>query len=92
MTKRKKEIYLVIINAIRQGLQKIFPQVNKNLVDLFEPLPHVLANSRRENNTNKLYINYFIKWQKWTNQLPEVNTTPAEEIYVIFVHFEPFSK
>ena len=45
-----------------------------------------------ENNTNKLYINYFIKWQKWANQLPEVNTTPAEEIYVIFVHVEPFSK
>ena len=69
-------------DAIRRGLQKIFPQVNKNLVDLFESLPHVLANSR-ENNTNKSYINYFIKWQKWANQFPEVNATPAEEIYVI---------
>ena len=59
--KKGKENYLVIIDAIRQGLQKIFPQVNKNLVDLFESLPHVLANSR-ENNTNKSYINYFIKW------------------------------
>ena len=28
-------------------------------------------------------INYFIKWQKWANQFPEVNATPAEEIYVI---------
>ena len=47
-------------DAIRQGLQKIFPQVNKNLFDLFESLPHFLANSRK-NNTNKSYINYFIK-------------------------------
>ena len=66
-TKKRKEHYLVIIDAIRQGLQKIFPQVNKNLIDLFEFLPHVLANSR-ENNTNKSHMNYFIKWQKWTNQ------------------------
>ena len=29
--KKIKENYLVIIDAIRQGLQKIFPQVNKNL-------------------------------------------------------------
>ena len=36
-----------------------------------------------ENNTNKSYINYFIKWQKGANQFPEVNATPAEEIYVI---------
>ena len=43
-------------DAIRQG----FPQVNKNLFDLFESLPHFLANSRK-NNTNKSYINYFIK-------------------------------
>ena len=28
-------------------------------------------------------MNYFIKWQKWANQFPEVNATPAEEIYVI---------
>ena len=28
-------------------------------------------------------MNYFIKWQKWTNQFPEVDATPAEEIYVI---------
>ena len=28
-------------------------------------------------------MNYFIKWQKWTNQFPEVNATPAEEMYVI---------
>ena len=27
-------------------------------------------------------VNYFIKWQKWANQFPEVNATPAEEIYV----------
>ena len=50
-------------DAIRRGLQKIFPQVNKNLVDLFESLPHVLTNSR-QNNTNKSYISYFIKWKK----------------------------
>ena len=36
-----------------------------------------------ENNTNKSYINYFIKWQKWANQFPEVNATPAEKVYVI---------
>ena len=40
---------------MRQGLQKIFPHVNKNLVDLFEYLPCVVANSR-ENNTKKWYI------------------------------------
>ena len=80
--KRKKRTLLVIMDAIRQGLQKIFPQVNKNLVDLFEFLPHVLANSR-ENNTNKSYMNYFIKRQKWANQFPEVNATPAKEIYAI---------
>ena len=28
-------------------------------------------------------MNYFIKWQKSTNQFPEVDATPAEEIYVI---------
>ena len=44
--KKGKENYVVIIDAIRQGLQKIFPRVNKNLVDLFESLPYVLANSR----------------------------------------------
>ena len=65
-----------------QGLQKIFPQVNKNLIDLFESLPQVLSNSR-ENNIKKLYINYFVKWQKWANQFREVHATPAEEIYVI---------
>ena len=27
-------------------------------------------------------MNYFIKWQKWTNQFPEVNAMSAEEIYV----------
>ena len=66
------------IDPIRQGLQKILPQVNKNLVDLFESPPHVLANSR-ENNTNKSYMSYFIKWQKSANQFLEVNGTPAEE-------------
>ena len=50
--KEKKRNYLVIIDAIRQGLQKIFSQVNKNLFGLFESLSHILANSR-ENNTNK---------------------------------------
>ena len=80
--KEKKEHYLVIIDVIRQGLQKIFPQVNKNFVDLFEFLPQVLAKSR-ENNTNKSYMKYFIKWQKWANQFPDVNATPAEEISVI---------
>ena len=80
--KNGKENYLVIIVAIRQELQKIFPQVKVSLVDLFESLPHVLANNR-ENNTNKSYINYFIKCLKWENQFPEVNATPAEEIYVI---------
>ena len=28
-------------------------------------------------------MNYFIKWQKWANQFPEVNATKAKEIYVI---------
>ena len=58
---RGKENYLAIIDAIRPGLQKVFPQVNKNLFDLFTSLPNVLANSK-EKNTNKSYINYFIKW------------------------------
>ena len=71
-----------IKDAIRQGLQKIFPLANKNLVDLFESLPHVLANSR-EINTNKSYMNYFMKWQKRASQFPEVNAPPAEEIYAI---------
>ena len=66
-------------DGIRQGLQKIFSQVIKNSVDLFESLPNVLANSR-EINTNKLYMNYFMKWQKWENRFSEVNATPAEEI------------
>ena len=52
--------YLVIIDAIRQGIKKIFPYVNKTFVGLFEYLPHVISNSR-ENNTNNLYMNYFIK-------------------------------
>ena len=37
---------------MRQGLQKVFPQVNQNLVDLFESLPHVLAYI--------IYINYYM--------------------------------
>ena len=60
----------------------MFPQVNKNLVDVFESPPHALSKSR-ENYTNKYYMNYFYKWQKWENEFPEVNTAPAEEIYVI---------
>ena len=28
-------------------------------------------------------MKYFIKWQKWANQFPDVNATPAEEMYVI---------
>ena len=68
---------------------EVFSQVHKTLVDLFESLPHVLANSR-ENNTSKSYINYFIKWQKWANQFPEVNATPAEEIYVILYNLSLF--
>ena len=36
----------------------MFPQVNKNLVDVFESPPHVLSKSR-ENYTNKYYMNYF---------------------------------
>ena len=58
--KEKKMNYLVIIDAIRQGIKKIFPYVNKTFVGLFEYLPHVISNSR-ENNTNNLYMNYFIK-------------------------------
>ena len=80
--KKGKENYVVIIDAIRQGLQKIFPQVNKNLVDLFESLPQVLANNR-ENKTNKSYVKYFTKWQKWANQFTEVNVTLVEKTYVI---------
>ena len=41
-----------------------------------------LANSR-QNNTNKSYVNYFIKWQKCANQSPQVNAVPAYEIHVI---------
>ena len=59
--KKRKENYLVIVDAIRHGLQKMFPPVNKNLVDLFEFLTHGLAISR-EINTNKSYMNYFMKW------------------------------
>ena len=80
-TARTPDTETKVKNAIRQGLQKIFPQVNKNLDDLFESLPHVFANSK-EINTNESYISYFMKWQKWANQIPEVNATPAEEIYV----------
>ena len=54
---------MVIIDAIRQGLKKIFPQINKNLVSLAESLPHALVISR-ESNTSKSYMNYFIKWKK----------------------------
>ena len=68
----------------------MFPQVNKNLVDVFGSLPHVLGKSR-ENYTNKYYMNYLYKWQKWENEFPEVNTAPAEEIYV-FLSFLRFSK
>ena len=89
--KEKKRNYLVITDAVRQGLHKIFPQKNKNLVSLFEYLSHVLSNSR-ENNTNKSYMNYFIKWQKWANQFPEINAMPAEEIHVILHLFSLFSK
>ena len=83
--------YLVIIDAIRQGIKKIFPYVNKTLVGLFEYLPHVISNSR-ENNTNNLYMNYFIKWQKWTSHFPEVNAMPAEELYIISYMFITFFK
>ena len=59
-------------NSLRHGrVQKIFPEANKNLVGLFK------------SNTNKSYMNYFIKWQKLANQFPEVNDMPAEGIYVI---------
>ena len=43
MTKKS----LVSIDAIRQGLQEIFPQVKENLVNLFESLLHVLANTEK---------------------------------------------
>ena len=85
MTKKQKEKTKTLSCHYRcnqAGITEVYPQVNKNLVDLFELLPHVLANSR-ENNTNKSYMNYFIKWQKWANQFPEVNAIPGEEIYVI---------
>ena len=59
----KKKNTMVIIDAIRQGLKKIFPQINKNLVSLAESLPHALVISR-ESNTSKSYMNYFIKWEK----------------------------
>ena len=72
-----------------QRLQKIFPQVNKNLIDLFESLPQVLANNK-ENNTDKSYIKYFIKWKKWANQFTEVNVTPVEKIYVILYMLSRF--
>ena len=60
-------------------MQTKFAQVNINLFGLFESLPHVLANSKK-NNTNKSCVNCFIKLEKWANQFPEVNTTLAEEI------------
>ena len=62
-TARTPDTETKVKDAIKQGLQKIFPQVKKNLVDLFESLPHFLANST-ESNTNKSYMNYFTKWQK----------------------------
>ena len=78
-TARTPDTETKVKDGIRQGLQKIFSQVIKNSVDLFESLPNVLANSR-EINTNKLCMNYFMKWQKWENRFSEVNATPAEEI------------
>ena len=35
-------------------------------------------------------MNYFIKWQKWANQFPEINAMPAEEIYVILYLLSQF--
>ena len=35
-------------------------------------------------------MNYFIKWQKWTNQFPKVNATPAIEACVILYMLSPF--
>ena len=51
--KKKKRNSPVIINAIRQGLKNIFSQVNKNLVSLFESLPHVFTNSREKTQVSR---------------------------------------
>ena len=88
-TVRTTDTETKVEDVIRQRLQKIFPHVNKNLVNLFQSIPQVLANSR-ENNTNKSYMNYFIKWQKWANQFPEVNAKSAEEIYIILYMLSVF--
>ena len=45
-TARTPDTETKVKDGIRQGLQKIFSQVIKNSVDLFESLPNVLANSR----------------------------------------------
>ena len=41
--------YPVVIDIIRHELQKIFPQVNKDLVNLFQFLLHVLTHSTEGN-------------------------------------------
>ena len=63
---------------------------NRLIVDLFEYLPRVLAKSR-EKNRNKSYIDYFIKWQKWANQFPEVNATQQKR-YMLFYRRRAFFK
>ena len=55
--KKKKRNSPVIINAIRQGLKNIFSQVNKNLVSLFESLPHVFTNSREKTQVSRTWAN-----------------------------------
>ena len=45
-TARTPDTETKVKDGIRQGLQKIFSQVIKNSVDLFESLPNVLVNSR----------------------------------------------
>ena len=39
---------------MRLGLKKIFPKVNKNLVDLFKYLPHVLVYSREKTQISRI--------------------------------------
>ena len=80
--KKKKRKLSCHYRCNQAGITEDIPTINKNLINLFESLPHVLANSR-ENNTNKSYMNYCIEWQKWENQFREVIATPVEEIYVI---------
>ena len=82
----------LIPRAIKQFLKSLTKSkaILKNLMELFESLPHVLAH-RRENNTNKLYINYYIEWQKWAKQI-KLMLRQQKRYICCFIHVESYSK